>query len=137
MGKDGFAEVAPTRQDFTDCWLKPGFAKRWVLNSTDGFANNQGVREYWLRCVLAQIVGVKHLCDQPTKMLDAGCGPAIRTAHIRAKLQCQAVGVDYSDTMLEQAKQFVAALPEEHRVEVMKGDVRYLQFDLLFDFAGH
>lgn len=121
--------MAPARQEFDDCWLKPAFARRWVLNNTEGFAKYASVREFWLKCVVAQLQGIDHLCKAPTKILDVGCGPAIRSAHIKAKVGCEVIGVDYSPTMIEQAEQFVAALPEKHRVQVEQGDVRELRFE--------
>lgn len=78
--------------------------------------------------MMALLQGIQYLTTEPRAILDAGCGPSMRSLDIKAKLGCRVVGLDYSPHMVKQAETINAMLPEDRRIEVMQGDVTALTF---------
>lgn len=112
-----------------DYWLKPGFARRYVLREVQGMRENKAAREFDALCFMAMAQGIQYLCPMPHAVLDAGCGHAERAMRLKANApEWRIVGADYSDAFLEIAREIMAQLPKEHGVELVKADVNSLPF---------
>lgn len=109
-------------------WKSEKFARRYVMNNVNNIRENPGTNLFNITAMMAILQGITYLCEKPTSILDVGCGHATRPLDIKAKLQCRVVGVDYSEPMLEQARNINNFLPEERRVELHKADADKMPF---------
>src|SRR5690349_7004610 len=67
--------------------------------------------------------------------LDVCCGTGAAMAMLRPHCRRRVVGIDFSQGMLEVARQRTALAPGEARLEFVRGDVRTMPFAAEFDLA--
>lgn len=75
---------------------------------------------------------LNNLGCRPRTLLDLGCGTG-RHAVEMAKRGVSAVGADMSEVMLDMGKSVLAASPVFPQPELVRGDVRSLRLDRVFD----
>ncbi len=69
-----------------------------------------------------------------SKLLDVGCGFARHAVHL-AQMGYRVVCLDVSDYLLEKARERIKSFGVEDRVEIVKMDMRYMNFENEFDGA--
>lgn len=121
--------VAKKRTQPDDYWQETSFARKYAYNNTVAVVQNEPARVFSATCFMAQMQGISYLCPQPKSILDIGCGPAIRSANIKASTAAHVVAADYSDAMLDEARRMNDILPESHKVEIVKADAYELPFE--------
>ena len=114
-----------------DYWRNPRFANKYVRNQVEALQNKDYLTEYNFQCMMALAQGVTYLSDDPKIVLEAGCGPAIKTVEMNAKYlpNSTVVGCDYSEIMLRNAETIITNVPQEMRVKVDKADVYDLPYE--------
>lgn len=122
------AAVREYEKSPADYWLSPKFCSRYIVNAVNTIRDNPGTYAFNINAMMALLQGIQYLTTEPQAILDAGCGPSMRSLDIKAKLGCRVVGLDYSPHMIKQAESINAMLPEDRRIEVAQGDVMSLQF---------
>lgn len=111
-----------------DYWKNAKFVRRYTMNNVNNIRENPGCNIFNITCMMAFLQGIQYLVQEPAAILDIGTGHSVRLLDLKAKLGCRAVGVDYSEAMLEQAQNINDYLPEERRVELVKADAEKLPF---------
>ncbi|MHB9073141.1 MAG: ATP-binding cassette domain-containing protein [Desulfobaccales bacterium] len=111
-------------QEYMSDPVKKGVKEYWDYGSKfyDGVPGlgKEDERRLWKE-VLAKTIG-----DAPQQVLDVGTGTAF-IALVLAELGHQVTGVDFSEKMLEVARQKTAEFQET--IKIMEGDVERLPFD--------
>ena len=83
---------------------------------------------------LTKKILLKEKIDKKTFILDAGCGTGQTSAYIAKHYGCNVTSLDYSETMLEKAKQRFISL--DLPIEVRQGNTEHLPFnDASFDIV--
>lgn len=114
----------PTQKIFTEVPPKYDFLNRLLTLNMD---------EGWRRKTATKV-----LENKPERVLDLCCGTADLTMHIarNAPDSAELIGLDFSHTMLERAKEKVAVFGEG-RVKLVQGDAGNMPFeDNYFDAIG-
>jgi SAM-dependent methyltransferase len=100
-------------------WLYADPRKYWTLRGGDDYFREQegqqarSVRADWIAERLAQY--------RPTSILEVGCGYGKLLRALRHRLDVPIVGVDFSPTQLEQARQFLGS-PREVDLILSRGE---------------
>ncbi len=99
-----------------------------LINRVITLGMDEGWRRQAARAVLA---------DNPKRILDVCCGTGDLALRLAKLSDAEITGLDYSEPMLEIARQKAATLPEGKKVTFLYGDVGELPFrDGYFDAVG-
>ena len=114
-----------------DYWRNPKFANKYVRRQVEVLGKKNHLTEYNFQCMMALAQGITYLSSEPKIVLEAGCGPAIKTVEMRAKYlpNSTIVGCDYSEIMLHNAETIITNVPQEMRVRVDKANVYDLPYE--------
>ena len=105
-------------------WNEPGFSQRMLL---EHLSQEHDAASRRVETIERHVKWIHHavLSDQPTKILDLGCGPGLYTSRL-ARLGHDCVGIDFSPASINDAQECARA--EKLQCTYFQQDIRAADF---------
>jgi SAM-dependent methyltransferase len=112
-------------------WNDQGFSQRMLL---EHLSQEHGAASRRLETIEKHVGWIHHsvLSNQPTKILDLGCGPGLYTSRL-AKLGHECVGIDFSPASIAYANK--CAQMDKLRCSYIQQDIRVVDYGNGYDLA--